>query len=265
MLHPCIQVYVDNCEGCSGKPLFGTSTLTGFNVVVHKDSLVRTFNRGSGLELFLIGIRASGDRREKAQIIIRLNVDSSAIKTFGAAARFINTVVIKPTSVFDAFGKGKPDVLVWDTSHTNRISIIIKAQNTWMRFYVIHSGIGIQGYEGNHVPLAEKPVSRIIIHSTICKKVFKGDGWIELPDFIECKNSQNTVMPVSLSNSQVYRQIVWTIGSSSAKESISIEILFVVTVPPPTSIRIRIAARASAVVYPFAPAVTDFDPMMTCT
>ena len=44
MLYPCIQVYVDSCKGGSDKSLFGTPTLTGFNVVIHKDTFVGAFN-----------------------------------------------------------------------------------------------------------------------------------------------------------------------------------------------------------------------------
>jgi hypothetical protein len=40
----------------SGKSLFGTPALTGFNIVIHKNTLVGPFNRGSGLKLFLDSI-----------------------------------------------------------------------------------------------------------------------------------------------------------------------------------------------------------------
>jgi hypothetical protein len=72
-------------------------------------------------------------------------------------------------------------------------------------------------------------------------------------------------MPCSLGNSQVYRQIIRTVGSSSVKEGISVEILFMVAIPAPAGIRIRIAAETLAVVYSFTLAVTDFDAMMTGT
>lgn len=79
MLHPCIQVNVNSRESGSGKPLFGASTFAGFNVVVHKDTLVGTFNRSPGLELFLECLCVSWDRKEKPEIIIRLDIDGSAI------------------------------------------------------------------------------------------------------------------------------------------------------------------------------------------
>ena len=46
-----------------------------------KHTLVGAFNRCSGLELFLEDFRISGNRREKPQIKIGLDVDGSPIGT----------------------------------------------------------------------------------------------------------------------------------------------------------------------------------------
>ena len=80
-------------------------------------------------------------------------------------------------------------MLVWDTTHTNGVSIIIKAEDAGMRFHIVNPGIGVKGYKRNHVPLVKEPVGGIVIHGTICNKVFEGDVRIEFPDFIQGKDS----------------------------------------------------------------------------
>jgi hypothetical protein len=62
--------------------LFGTPTLTCFDVVIHKDTLVGAFNGGPGLELLLECLCISWDGRKKPEVIIRLYVDSSSLELF---------------------------------------------------------------------------------------------------------------------------------------------------------------------------------------
>ncbi len=133
-----------------------------------------------------------------------------------------------------------------------------------MRLDIVDPGIGVQGDEGNHSPLVKEPVDGIVIHGAICKKVFEGDGRKELSDFVQGKNGQNAVMPWGLSDSEVYGEVIGTIGGNGVKESVTIEILLMVAVPAPAGIGVRITARTLTVVDSVTLAITDFDPMMTC-
>lgn len=58
-----------------------------------------------------------------------------------------------------------------------------------MRLYVVNSCIGVQRDEGDHIPLMEKPIGRIIIHGSVCKEISKGDLWIELSDLVQGEDS----------------------------------------------------------------------------
>lgn len=254
---------VDGGKGRSGKSLLGASTLSGLDAVIYQDSLVGALYGGSGLELFLVGFRVSGNRWEKSKIVIGLDVDGPAVRTVGAAARLDDTVVVKPAPVLDALGKGKPNMLIGDATHANGVSVVIKAQDPGMGLGVVHPGVTIQRDIRNHVPLVEKPVGRVVIHGTIGKKMLEGDGGIELPDFVQGKDGQNAVVPWGLGNPQINGQIVGTVGSGSGEESIAIEVLLMVAIPSPSCIRIGIAPGALTAVNAFASAITDLDAMMT--
>ena len=176
-------MHVNHRKGSSDKPLLGASTLTLLNVVVNKHTLVGAFNRCSGLELFLESFRVSGDWREKPQIVVGFDVDCSPIGTIRTFTGFINTMAIEPTPVLDTFGERKSIMLIRNSPHADRIPFIIKAQYTGMRCQIVLSGIGIQRYIGNHLPLVEQPVGCVVIHGSVRKIVFKHEIRIELSDF----------------------------------------------------------------------------------
>jgi hypothetical protein len=92
-----------------------------------------------------------------------------------SVANFLDSMVIKPASVFNAFGEGISYMLVRYTANTNGISIIIKAEDTRMRFDIVNSSIGIQGDKRDHAPLVKESVSGIVVHGAVSKKVFEGD------------------------------------------------------------------------------------------
>jgi hypothetical protein len=216
-------------------------------IVVHKNSFMTAFNRGAAFHHIFKRIRVTGDRRKKPGVKVRFDINRSAINTIPTGTRDWLTIVSKGATVFDSFGIRIATTAVSETFGAKRMTFLIKAGDPGRQILSRELDIGIQRNKGDHVKMVNQLVSGVIVHRAISQKVFKDNIGVKLNDLIKRKDSNDSVVALGLSFAKINRQIIRTVGGGNTKKGIAIELLLAVTIPAPSSVRIRVEPGTFAI------------------